>query len=145
MRRLLVVLALAGCGEAKEDATRAAKKVERETRDLVGAARTVKRELDKVYQSRSDYDVILEEGPSLDEHQRELEKLPHVSVGGVDVAYVETSELSVNGVAYTKHFRATWRRGDRVMAVSFYSKEAIDAVAFGALLQKLIPIVEKQL
>jgi hypothetical protein len=145
MKRWVLLVALAGCGDAKEDATRAGKRVEREARDLVDTAKQVKRELDKVYKSTKDYDVILEEGPSLDEHQQELARLPHVSVGGVDVAYEETSSLSLNGVSYAKHFRATWRRGDRVIAVSYYSQERIDAKAFAALLGVIVPAVEKQL
>jgi hypothetical protein len=141
MRRWLLLLALVGCAEAKEAKSEATKATER----ALGLGKRVKNELDKVYKTTKDYDVIIEEGPALAEHDAKLAAMPHVNIGGLDVAYEESSTLSVNGSSYSKHFRATWRDGDRVVAISYFTKEEIDAAAFIELLKMLIPIVQRQL
>ena len=113
----------------------------REARDVLGMAKKVKSELDKVYRSDTEYDVTIDD----DAHADALERMPHVTVGGTVVGYEESSSLSLNGTSYRKHFRASWRHDDRVIGVSYYTQQDMDLKAFVALLEWLIPIVERQL
>jgi hypothetical protein len=137
----LVGLALAaGCQRAEDDARAAGRRVESEVRDVAGTAAKVKRELDAVYRTTYDYDLTVDVGP---DDEAKLAALPHVDVGGVAVGYEERPGVTLDGVTYTKHFRAIWRRDGRAIGVSFYSKQELDAQGFVALLRTLVPIVEK--
>lgn len=106
--------------------------------------KTAKAELDKVYKSDKDYDLAVDTVGSkeAEQHAARLDKMPSVEVKGVRVGYEEDSQLSLRGTTYAKHFRASWKRGDQVVRVSFYTKETLDLVAFAKLLQKLVPAVE---
>lgn len=111
---------------------------------LVG--KSAKAELDKVYKSNTDYALAVDEVGSDDaaKHAAQLDKMPSVEVKGVRVGYEEDSQLSLRGTTYAKHFRASWKRSDnKVVRVSFYTKETLDLVAFAQLLQKIVPAVEK--
>lgn len=112
-------------------------------RDAVGVARTVKAELDKVYKTDHAYDLDITRAGASKEHAAELAKMPHVTVRGVTVGYEETATRSLHGVGYRKHFRATWRRGDEDVIVSYATQDDIDVVAFAKLVEKMVPIVEK--
>lgn len=136
-----VVLALAGCKDGEREARRAYAA----GKDAVGLARTVKAELDKVYQSNSDYDLDITRTGASAEQASKLAAMPHVTVKGVTVGYEESTTLSLHGVRYKKHFRATWRRGNEDVIVGFATDENLDAAAFAALIEKMVPIVEKQL
>lgn len=112
-------------------------------REAAGLARTVKAELDKVYKSDQAYDLAITRAGASKEHAATLEAVPHVTVRGVTVGYEETATRSLNGVGYKKHFRATWRRGDEDVIVSYATQDSIDVVAFARLVEKMVPIVEK--
>ncbi len=114
-------------------------------RDATGLARTVKAELDKVYKSERDYDLDITRTGASGSHAARLAAMPHVRVGDVTVGYEESASTSLHGIGYARHFRATWRRDGEDVIVSYATQEEIDAVAFAALVQKLVPIVEKQL
>lgn len=109
----------------------------------------VKSELDKVYKTTHDYDLAVDDvaasSPEGEAHAKDLAALPSVTVGDVKVGYREDVSRSVGGVTYAKHFRATWRRGDRVYRVSYFTSEQLDAVAFADLVQRVVPLVEKAL
>jgi hypothetical protein len=149
MRTLVVVaMLLVGCREKDKAAAREMKdKVVEVTSDLVDRAvekgKAAKVELDKAYKSDHEYDLAIDEAGSTDAaaHAAKLEQMPSVDINGVRVGYEEDSNLSLKGKTYTKHFRASWKRGDKIVRVSFYTKETIDAVAFAKLLQKLVPAV----
>jgi hypothetical protein len=130
-----------------------------DARDKVGAAKDrvvdtatgafalamkAKSELDKVYRSTHAWDLDVEDASAeaTREHEQQLDKLPSVTVSGVRVGYEEDAKLSLRGTAYAKHFRASWKRGDKIVRVSFYTKEELDLVAFAELLEKLVPAVE---
>ena len=136
---LVMALGLVGCKEA-EDAGRSAYA---SGRDAVGLARTVKSELDKVYKTDHAYDLAITRAGASTEHAAKLSSMPHVTVRGVTVGYEETATRSLNGVGYRKHFRATWRRGNEDVVVSYATQEDIDVVAFAKLVEKMVPIVEK--
>lgn len=152
-----VALAVVGCKDGESRARGAAKEAEGVGRDVYGAgetayahgksavglARTVKSELDKVYKTDSDYDLDITRAGASKEHAAKLAAMPHVTVKGVTVGYEESSTLSLHGVGYKKHFRATWRRGNEDVIVAFATDENIDAVAFAKLVEKMVPIVEK--
>lgn len=108
-----------------------------------------KAELDKVYKTTHDYDLAVDdvtaESPEGKAHAKRLATLPTVTVGGATVGYEEDVARSVGGVTRSKHFRASWRRGDTIVRVSYFTSERIDAIAFAQLLQKLVPIVERVL
>jgi hypothetical protein len=126
---------------------------------LVGAASTalaaaekvksIKLEIDKVYQSKTDYDLVVsEEGvddAAMKAHEAKISALPSVEVKGVKVAYEEVSGRSLNGVSYSRAFGASWVAGGKRYGVTYYSNETIDAKAFAALLEKLVPVVETYL
>jgi hypothetical protein len=141
MKRLALLLVLAACGGARDDAEQVARSAEREARSALGLASKVKSELDKVYRTRSDYDMTLDS----DAHAEAIGTMTHVTVGDAVVGYEESSVLSLDGATYTKHFRATWRHDGRNIGVSYYTTEDLDAAAFADLLKKLVPIVERQL
>ena len=71
--------------------------------------------------------------------------MPHLTIRGVTVGYEEDTSRSLGGQTSRRHFRATWRRGDRDVIVGYQTEEKIDVVAFAKLLQKLVPIVERVL
>ncbi|GEM_PF-5147033 len=157
MKRLLTIIVLAGpaCDRKKEIQDQGQKVVDqnkdrgRKILDMAQTAIEVKRELDKVYKTETDYDLAVssEEGDSatMKEHEAKIQAMPHVTIEGVTVGYVESEERSIRGVSYTKHYRATWCRNGRKIGVGYYSKKEIDAIAFVELLKKLVPIVERQL
>lgn len=152
MRRFLVVLVLAGCDKKPELQQKGQQIVDQNKekgRKVLDAAQTaieVKRELDKVYKTETDYDLAVSaEDGDMKEHEAKINAMPHVAIEGVTVGYVESEERSIRGVTYTKHYRATWCRDGRKIGVGYYSKKEIDAVAFVELLRKLVPIVERQL
>ena len=139
-------------GNAKDKlgvATDKAKEIASATGDVVDGAlvkgRAAKTELDKVYKSKTDYALAVDEVGSADAaaHAERLETMPSVDVKGLRVGYEEDSALSLRGTTYMKHFRASWKRKDgKIVRVSFYTKETIDVAAFAALLGKLVPAVE---
>jgi hypothetical protein len=161
MLRLVLLLALAttACAEereareqAKQHATELAdqvKTIERHLSAATSMGRKVKAELDKVYKTSKDYDLFVAEtgasDPGTAAHAARLAAMPHVTIGDVTVGYEEDSTRSIRGVSYAKHFRASWTRGAETVHVSFFSKEELDVVAFAAVLEKLVPIVERQL
>ena len=104
-----------------------------------------KAELDKVYRTDSDYDLDVTAAGASADHAAKLAALPHVTVGDLTVGYEQVSTLSTSGVGRSRHFRATWRRGDRDVIVGYQTSEALDVVAFAKLLDKLVPSVERAL
>lgn len=123
--------------------------VKRQLTAATEAGRKVKAELDKVYKTSRDYDLLVAEtgaaDPDAAAHAARLATMPHVTIGGAKVGYEEDATRSVRGVSYAKHFRASWQRGDDTVHVSYLSKEEYDLVAFAALLERLVPIVEREL
>jgi|GEM_PF-5755880 len=113
--------------------------------DAVTLARAAKAELDKVYKTQSSYDLDVTTPAATASHAAKLAAMPHVTVGGLTVGYEEVSALSITGTSSSRHFRATWRRGDRDVIVGYQTQGAFDLAAFAALLQKLVPVVEKVL
>ena len=103
-----------------------------------------KTELDKVYKTDKDYELAVDTVGSkeAEQHATRLDKMSSVEVKGVRVGYEEDSQRSLRGMTYAKHFRASWKRGDQVVRVSFYTKETLDLVAFAKLLHELVPAVE---
>lgn len=144
---LAAVLLLAACDKkdaAKEKLTEA----RRRAFDAAEAGTAAKRELDKVYKTSKDYDLVVSaedaDDAEMKRHEAAMAAMPHVNVGDLTVGYEEQSSRSLKGVSYSKHYRATWIRNGRKLGVSYYSKEEIDAAAFADLLRRLVPIVEKQ-
>jgi hypothetical protein len=131
--------------EARAEAVRRAGQAETYAKGGVGLARTVKSELDKVYRTDRDYDLAITRAGASKDHAARLAAMPHVQVGDVTVGYEEETRRSFAGVSYARHFRATWRRGDEDVVVSYATQEHIDPVAFVALVEKLVPIVEREL
>jgi hypothetical protein len=136
-------------GAAREKLGEATEKVVEVGGDVLDRAvetgKKAKVELAKVYKSDHDYDLAIDAPDSAEAkaHAARMEKMPSVDIKGVRVAYEEDSQLSLRGTQYMKHFRATWKRSDgKVVRVSFYTKETLDAVAFAQLLGKLVPVVE---
>lgn len=131
---------------AAEQVRAAERKVEAALPDL-GQARALgakaKAELDKVYQSTSAYDLDVTRTAATAAHAEKLAAMPHVTVGDLTVGYEEASGLSVTGTRSSRHFRATWRRGDRDVIVGYQTASNLDLAAFAALLHKLVPIVER--
>lgn len=151
MRTMVVVamLLLGGCREKDKEAAREiANTVKDKTVDLVDKAvekgKAAKVELDKAYKTENAYDLAVDEVGSAEAaaHQARMDKMPAVDVKGVRVAYEEDSNLSLRGTTYSKHFRASWKRNDKIIRVSFYTKETLDVVAFAELVHKLVPAVE---
>lgn len=158
---LSLMVCLAGCKDERAQAESAARTAEDRARsagrtvesagrsayatgrDAVGVARTVKRELDKVYQTDHAYDLDVTRAGASQEHAAKLSAMPHVTVRGVTVGYEESATRSLNGVGYRKHFRATWRRGNEDVIVSYATQDDLDVVAFAKLVEKMVPIVEK--
>ncbi len=115
---------------------------------LVGVATNVKRELDKVYKTTTRYDLAISEDEGdakVAAHQAALAKMNRVVVKDVTVGYEQRSDLTVNGTAYARHFRASWTTDGKVVGVSYYSQKEMDAEAFVRLLDKLVPIVGEKL
>jgi hypothetical protein len=146
---VVALLLFAGCREKDKEAARdIANTVKDKTVDLVDTAvekgKAAKAELDKAYKSESAYDLAVDDLSSAEAaaHQARMDKMPAVDVKGVRVAYEEDSNLSLRGTTYSKHFRASWKRNDKIVRVSFYTKETLDIVAFAALIQKIVPAVE---
>jgi hypothetical protein len=108
-------------------------------------ATQAKAELDKVYQSDSSYDLDVTTQAASSAHAAKLAAMPHVTVGDLTVGYEQESGLSVTGTSSKRHFRATWRRGDRDVIVGFQTASNLDLAAFAKLLQKLVPAVERVL
>lgn len=104
-----------------------------------------KAELDKVYRTSSDYDLDITTAGATSAHAEKLAAMPHVTVNGVTVGYEEDTSRSLGGASRRRHFRATWRRGDRDVIVGYQTEEKLDLVAFAKLLQRLVPIVERLL
>ena len=112
---------------------------------VLGAAvlgRRAKAELDKVYRSSTDYDLDVTTADASPAHAAKLAALPHVTIGDVTVGYEQVGTVSANGVGRSRHFRATWRRGDRDVIVGYQTREELDLIAFAALIEKLVPAVE---
>jgi len=110
----------------------------------VANGKKAKVELDKVYKTDNAYELAVDEVGSAEAeiHAKRLEKMPSIEIKGVRVGYEEDSNLSLRGTTYSKHFRASWKRKDKIIRVSFYTKETIDAAAFAQLLAKLVPVVD---
>lgn len=111
----------------------------------VALGQRVKAELDKVYRTDSDYSLDVTTAGASADHAARLAALPHVTVGDLTVGYEQVATRSATGVGRTRHFRATWRHGDRDVIVGYRTSEAIDVVAFAKLLDKLVPSVERVL
>lgn len=157
---VVVVMLFAGCKEKDKDAAReiaqsvkektieAKDKVVEVSGDVVDAAlekgKAAKVELDKAYKTDKAYDLAVDDVGSADAaaHAAKLEAMPSVEINGVRVGYEEDSNLSLRGTTYSKHFRASWKRGDKIVRVSFFTKETMDLVAFAELLKKLVPAVQ---
>lgn len=101
-----------------------------------------KAELDKVYRATSDYDLDVTATDASPEHAAKLAALPHVTIGDLTVGYEQVAIVSATGVGRSRHFRCTWRRGDRDVIVGYQTSEELELVAFAALLGKLVPAVE---
>ena len=162
MRTMVVValLLLAACKEKDKETAReiassvkaktieAKDKVVEVTSDFLDAAlekgKAAKVELDKAYKTEHAYDLAVDDASSAEAaaHAARLDKMPAVEIDGVRVGYEEDAKLSLRGTTYAKHFRASWKRGDKIIRVSFFTKETIDAVAFAQLLAKIVPAVE---
>ncbi|MBI2901049.1 MAG: hypothetical protein HYY17_12760 [Planctomycetes bacterium] len=144
MRKLLIaaLALLPGCDKKDE-----IKEKGRKAFDAAQTAVEVKREIDKVYKTKTDYDLVVSaedaDGEAMKAHEAKVQAMPHVTIDGVTVGYEESEERSLKGVTYTKHYRATWCRDGKKIGVGYYSREEIDAVAFVELLKKLVPIVER--
>jgi hypothetical protein len=110
----------------------------------VETGKKAKVELDKVYKTDNAYDLAVDDVGSAEAeiHAKRLEKMPSIDIKGVRVGYEEDSNLSLRGTTYNKHFRASWKRGDKIVRVSFYTKQTLDVVAFAELLAKIVPAVE---
>lgn len=108
-------------------------------------ALAAKAELDKVYKTTSDYDLDVTTANATNAHAEKLAAMPHVTVGNLTVGYEQVSGLSVTGTTSKRHFRATWRRGDKDVIVGYQTSAELDVVAFAKLLPKLVPIIEKLL
>ena len=104
-----------------------------------------KAELDKVYRTSSDYDLDVTAAGASPAHAAKLAALPHVTVGDVVVGYEQVATVSTGGVSRSRHFRATWRRGDQDVIVGYQTSETIDLVGFAALVPRLVPAVERVL
>ena len=112
--------------------------------DAIEKGKAAKVELDKAYKTDHAYDLAIDDVGSAEAaaHAARMAEMPSVDIKGVRVAYEEDSNLSLRGSSYSKHFRASWKRNDKIIRVSFYTKETIDAVAFAQLLAKIVPAVE---
>ena len=117
--------------------------------DRVGQAGDIasqaKAELDKVYRSSTDYDLDITTAAATSAHAEKLAAMPHVTVGGITVGYEQVAGVSTTGTSSKRHFRATWRRGDRDVIVGYQTSSRLDLDAFAALLPKLVPIVNRLL
>ncbi|MBL8619881.1 MAG: hypothetical protein JNK64_01225 [Myxococcales bacterium] len=130
--------------EAKARAAAAAVDTDAAAR-AIALGQRAKAELDKVYRTDSDYDLDVTAAGASADHAAKLAALPHVTVGDLTVGYEQVTTISTAGVGRSRHFRATWRRGDRDVIVGYQTSEAIDVVAFAKLLDKLVPSVERAL
>lgn len=162
MRTMVValVLLLAGCKDkdkqtardlaetVKDKAVAAKDKVVDVTGEVVDLAlakgKAAKTELDKAYRTEHTYDLAVDDldSEAAAAHAARLDAMPSIEVKGIRVGYEEDAKLSLRGTTYTKHFRASWKRGDKLVRVSFYTQENLDLVAFAELLGKLVPAVE---
>ena len=113
--------------------------------ELAHALMHPSRGVDKVYHATSSYDLDITTQAATSEHAAKLAAMPHVTVGDLTVGYEQLSGLSVTGTSSKRHFRATWRRGDRDVIVGYQTESQLDLAAFAALLQQLVPIVERAL
>ncbi|MBK9030299.1 MAG: hypothetical protein IPL61_02990 [Myxococcales bacterium] len=107
--------------------------------------RQAKAELDKVYRTDSDYDLDVTAAGASADHAAKLAALPHVTVGDLTVGYEQLASVSTDGVTRSRHFRATWRRGDRDVIVGYQTSETLDLAGFAALVPRLVPAVERVL
>lgn len=150
---LLVCLCALACDGAREKAEAEVKQVEDKAKvvqarvmDATVRGLQAKSELDKVYKTTSDYDLDISadgiDGEGMKAHEAKIAAMPNVKVGDLTVGYEESQERSLKGQTYAKHFRATWVHGGKKVGVGYYSKEELDAVAFAALLEKLVPAVQ---
>ncbi len=130
---------------ARREAAAATDRAVATARDAVGLARTVKAELDKVYKTDRAYDLDITRAGAATDHAARLAAMPHITVGDVTVGYEESTTHSLRGVSYARHVRATWRRGDEDVVVSYATQEQLDPVAIAALIEKLVPIVDRAL
>ena len=114
--------------------------------DAAATGLRIKGELDKVYKTTSDYDLDISadgvDDDGMKAHEARIAAMPNVKVGDLTVGYEESQERSLKGQTFARHFRATWVHGGKKVGVGYYSKEEIDAVAFAALLEKLVPAVQ---
>lgn len=108
-------------------------------------AQRAKAEFDKVYRTNTDYDLDITSAKATSAHAAKLAAMPHVTVGGVTVGYEEVVGVSTTGGSRKRHFRATWRRGDRDVIVGYQTESRLDLAAFAALLPRLVPIVDRLL
>jgi len=131
--------------QVEREARAKAAQVEREASRTFDLGKRAKAELDKVYRTDSDYDLDVTATGTSAEHAAKLAELPHVTIGGVTVGYEQVSTVSTTGLGRSRHFRATWRRGDRDVVVGYQTSEQLDVVAFARLLDKLVPSVERAL
>lgn len=130
--------------QAADQVAAARRKAEAALADTTRArklAAQAKAELDKVYQTTSAYDLDITSAAASTTHAEKLAAMPHVTVGDLTVGYEEATGMSVNGTSSRRHFRATWRRGDRDVIVGYQTEGRLDLVAFAKLLQKIVPIV----
>lgn len=150
---IVLVLAAAACGSSRDDAERKARAARAHAEEVARAqlrqldqrTASVRAELDKVYHTTSSYDLDITTQAATSEHAAKLAAMPHVTVGELTVGYEQTSGVSITGTSSARHFRATWRRGDRDVIVGYQTESNLDLAAFAALLQKLVPIVERTL
>lgn len=156
--RLLIALALAttACADEERQARATArdtvatveKRVDQVTHGVTSAlelGRKVKTELDRVYKTSTDYDLTVTTTDADDSSAAALAAMPTITVGDLTVGYEASAGHSTTGVNRSRKFRARWRHGPRTVHVGYASSEELDAAAFAALLQKMVPIVEAQL
>jgi hypothetical protein len=115
------------------------------SKDALALGRKVKTELDKVYDTTSDYDLTVDAvEESAANHDARLAAMPSVKIGTTAIGYEQDSAHTLLGVKYRRHFRATWRALDgRTVRLSFYTKEELSIPAFLKLLEKIVPVAIK--
>ena len=140
------------CSEAKEKALEVKAEAERKARDLqslVVVSQQVKSELEKIYNTTTDYDLIISDPESgedkLKAHQEQIARMNHIEVENLTVGYEERQDRSFQGATYERHLRATWVADGKLIGVSYYSKKEVDLKAFEELVRKMIPIVNNQM
>jgi hypothetical protein len=168
---VLFALCALACGDAKDKAEERAAEARDKTSSLLDKASTlekeleqkkgvvtakvfdatmvalrVKGELDKVRKVSGEYDIdVSTEGAddaAMKQHEAKIAAMPHVTVGELTVGYEEDQNRSLRGTTFARHFRAIWAHGGKKVAVSYYTKEELDAQAFAKLLESLVPLVQ---